>query len=104
MELYNKERKTYLKSDKMSCNSFAANQFKLFLHSAAYVLIHTLRTEVLDYTEYATASMKTIQLSHIKVATYVKEMKTCIRVEFPKQFPDLSVIANCLQKFALLSC
>ena len=104
MELYIKEYKTYLKSDKMSCNSFAANQFRLFLHSAAYVLIHTLRTEVLANTEYATASMKTIQLRLIKVAAYVKEMKTRIRVDFPKQFPDLSVIANCLQKFDLLRC
>jgi len=104
MELYIKEHKTYLKSDKMSCSSFAANQFRLFLHSAAYVLIHTLRTEVLANTEYATASMKTIQLRLIKVAAYVKEMKTRIRVEFPKQFPDLNVIANCLQKFELLRC
>jgi hypothetical protein len=104
MELYIKEHKTYLKSDKMSCNSFAANQFRLFLHSAAYVLIHALRSEVLANTEYAKASMKTIQLRLIKVAAYVKEMKTRIRVEFPKQFPDLNVIANCLQKFELLRC
>lgn len=104
MELYIKEHKTYLKSDKMSCSSFAANQFRLFLHSAAYVLIHTLRTEVLANTEYATASMKTIQLRLIKVAAYVKEMKTRIRIEFPKQFPDLNVIVNCLHKFELLRC
>lgn len=104
MELYIKEHKTYLKSDKMSCSSFAANQFRLFLHSAAYVLIHALRSEVLANTEYATASMKTIQLRLIKVAAYVKEMKTRIRVEFPKQFPDLNVIASCLSKFELLRC
>jgi hypothetical protein len=104
MELYIKEHKTYLKSDKMSCSSFAANQFRLFLHSAAYVLIHALRSEVLANTEYATASMKTIQLRLIKVAAYVKEMKTRIRVEFPKQFPDLNVIASCLRKFELLRC
>jgi hypothetical protein len=104
MELYIKEHKTYLKSDKMSCSNFSANQFRLFLHSAAYVLIHTLRTEVLSNTEYAKASMKTIQLRLIKVAAYVKEMKTRIRIEFPKQFPDLDVIANCLQKFEILRC
>jgi len=39
-ELRIKEHKTYLLSDRMSCNSFRANQFRLFLHSAAYVLIH----------------------------------------------------------------
>jgi hypothetical protein len=104
MELYIKEHKTYLCSDRMSCSRFEANQFRLFMHSAAYVLLHALRTEVLANTEYAKASMKTIRLRLIKVAAYVKEMKTLIRIEFPKQFPDLNVIANCLHKFELLRC
>jgi hypothetical protein len=39
-ELYIKEHKLYLKSDRTSCTSFWANQFRLFLHSAAYVLMH----------------------------------------------------------------
>jgi len=32
-----KDHKLYLKSDRTSCHRFAANQFRLFLHSAAYV-------------------------------------------------------------------
>jgi hypothetical protein len=36
--------KTYLLSDRMSCSSFLANQFRLFMHSATYVLIHALQT------------------------------------------------------------
>lgn len=104
MELYIKEHKTYLSSDKMSCSNFEANQFRLFMHSAAYVLLHALRTQVLVNTEYATASIKTIRLRLIKIAAYVKEMKTRIRIEFPKQFPDLNVITNCLGKFEMLRC
>lgn len=104
MELYIKEHKTYLISDKMSCSSFKANQFRLFMHSAAYVLLHALRTEALANTEYATATMKTIRLRLIKIAASVKEMKTRIRIVFPKQFPDLNVIANCLGKFEMLRC
>ena len=104
MELYIKENKTHLESDRMSCNRFEANQFRLFLHSAAYVLLHNLRTETLKTTEYATASMKTIRLRLIKVGTYVKEMKTRIKIEFPKQFPDMEVIANCLSIFKQLRC
>ena len=34
-ELRIKDHKTYLKSDRMSCNSFKVNQFRLFLHSVA---------------------------------------------------------------------
>jgi hypothetical protein len=104
MELYIKENKTYLNSDRMSCSDFHANQFRLFMHSAAYVLLHTFRSEVLRLTEFARATMKTIQLRLIKVAAYVKEMKTRIKIEFPNQFPDMGVIANSLCMFKVLRC
>ncbi len=104
MELYIKDNKTYLHSDRMSCNDFHANQFRLFMHSAAYVLLHTLRSEMLRLTEFARATMQTIQLRLIKVAASVKEMKTRIKIEFPKQFPSLDVIANSLCIFKVLRC
>jgi hypothetical protein len=56
MELRIKDHKLYLKSDRASCNKFSANQFRLFLHSMAYVLIHTFQSEMLQGTEYATAT------------------------------------------------
>jgi len=104
MELYIKENKSHLLSDRMSCSRFEANQFRLFMHSAAYVLLHALREKILRGTEYATATMKTIRLRLIKVAAYVKEMKTRIKIELPKQFPDMVVMANCLGKFNELRC
>jgi hypothetical protein len=104
MELYIKENKSHLLSDRMSCSRFEANQFRLFMHSAAYVLLHDLRDKMLQGTEYATATMKTIRLRLIKVATYVKEMKTRIKIEIPKQFPDKAVIASCLGKVSELRC
>lgn len=85
-ELRIKDHKTYLRSDRMSCNSFFANQFRLFLHSAAYVLIHTFQNEVLKGTEYCKATMKTIQLKLIKVAARVKIMKTKVKIELPVSF------------------
>jgi hypothetical protein len=104
MELYIKESKTHLLSDRMSCSRFEANQFRLFMHSAAYILLHALREKMLQGTEYANATMKTIRLRLIKVAAYVKEIKTRIKIELPKQFPDMEVIANCLGKFNGLRC
>jgi hypothetical protein len=47
MELLIKDHKLYLKSDRSSCTKFIANQFRLFLYSTAYILIHTLQKEVL---------------------------------------------------------
>jgi hypothetical protein len=70
MELRIKEHKLYLKSDRSSCSSFAANQFRLFLHSIAYVLLHTLQKEVLKGTQFVNASFKTIQNKIIKTAAF----------------------------------
>lgn len=98
-ELRIKEHKTYLLSDRMSCNSFMANQFRLFLHSAAYVLIHTLQTEVLKSTEFCKVSMKTIQLKLIKVAARVKIMKTKVKIELPKEFYAKWVFEKCFLMF-----
>jgi len=84
MELRIKDHKLYLQSDRSSCTKFTANQFRLFLHSMAYVLIHTLQKEVLKGTEYANATMKTIQIKIIKTAAWVKEMRTKIKIELPR--------------------
>jgi hypothetical protein len=61
MELRIKEHKLYLRSDRSSCHRFKANQFRLFLHSIAYVLLHTFQKEVLRGTEFENATFKTIQ-------------------------------------------
>lgn len=101
-ELRIKDHKTYLKSDRMSCNSFQANQFRLFMHSAAYVLIHTLQNEVLKGTEFCKATMKTIQLKLIKVAAVVKVLKTKIKIELPNDFHERSLFEKCFKMFEVL--
>ncbi len=101
-ELRIKDHKSYLASDRMSCTSFKANQFRLFLHSAAYVLIHTLQQEVLKGTAYATATMKTIQLKLIKVAAKVKILKTKVTVELPEEFATRWVFEKCFGLFQAL--
>lgn len=101
-ELRIKDHKTYLQSDRMSCNSFMANQFRLFMHSAAYVLIHTLQYEVLKGTQFCKSTMKTIQLKLIKVAARVKVLKTKIQIELPKDFSSKWVFEKCFAIFAEL--
>jgi len=83
MELRIKEHKTYLKSDRTSCHKFEANQLRLFLHSAAYVLMHTMQKEILKCTKYANSTMETLQLKIIKTAARVTELKTKIKIELP---------------------
>ena len=69
-----KDHKRYLKSDRTSCHRFTANQFRLFLHSAAYVLLDTLRREVFKTAPWACATMETIQLRVLKLGARVQEL------------------------------
>lgn len=101
-ELRIKDHKTYLQSDRMSCSSFMANQFRLFLHSVAYVLIHTLQNEILKGTEFCKATMKTIQLKLIKVATRVQILKTKVKIELPVTFNSRGVFEKCLVMFEVI--
>lgn len=101
-ELRIKDHKTYLLSDRMSCNSFLANQFRLFLHSAAYVLIHSLQNGVLNGTEFCKATMKTIQLKLIKVAARVKVLKTKVQIELPAEFYSKWAFEKCFRMFEVM--
>jgi hypothetical protein len=101
-ELRIKDHKTYLQSNRMSCSSFMANQFRLFLHSAAYVLIHTFQHEILKGTEFCKATMKTIQLKLIKVAARVQIMKTKAKIELPVIFYSRWIFEKCLGMFEVI--
>jgi hypothetical protein len=102
MELRIKEHKLYLKSDRSSCGSFHANQFRLFMHSIAYVLLHTMQKELFRGTQYANATFKTIREKIIKTAAWVREMKTKIKVEFPKTCTTRGLQTNAFEMLSLL--
>ena len=71
MENRIKEQQLMLFANRASCHSFLANQFRLLLSSAAYVLVETLRRTTLAGTELATAQVNTIRLKLFKVAARV---------------------------------
>lgn len=102
MELRIKEHKLYLKSDKSSCKSFLANQFRLFMHSAAYILLHTMQKELFKGSDFENATFKTIQNKIIKTAAWVKEMKTRIKIEFPRFCPTRHVQTKSYQMLELM--
>ena len=87
MENYIKDHKRFLHSDRTSCHKFEANQFRLFLHSAAYMLMHHLRTIGLRGTAWSRAQFDQLQLRVLKVGVRVEEWKTKIRFHFPTSFP-----------------
>ena len=102
MENYIKDHKRSLKSDRTSCHSFEANQFRLFLHSAAYVLMHSLRENILKGTELAQAQFDTIRLNILKVGAKVREMKTRIKLHLPSSFPYKSIFYKASAVFSAI--
>jgi hypothetical protein len=96
-----KDHKRYLKSDRTSCHRFEANQFRLFLHSAAYVLLDTLRREVLKTSPWACATMETIQLRLLKLGARVQEFTDRIKISLPSSCPVAPVLRRSL---TLLAC
>ncbi|HEY79621.1 MAG TPA: IS1380 family transposase [Caldilineae bacterium] len=71
MENRIKEQQLMLFATRASCHAFAANQFRLLLSAAAYVLIEHLRRTALNNTELAAAQVDTIRLKLLKVAARV---------------------------------
>ena len=71
MENRIKEQQLDLFADRTSCHRFLANQFRLLLSSAAYVLVQALRRTALAGTELARAQVGTIRLRLFKVAARV---------------------------------
>ena len=96
-----KDHKLSLKSDRTACHRFAANQVRLLLHSAAYVLLDTLRRDVLRATQWASATMETIQLRLLKLGARVHECQKRIQISLPSSCPVAPVLRRSL---ALLAC
>jgi Transposase DDE domain group 1 len=71
MENRIKEQQLDLFADRTSCHRFLANQFRLLLSSAAYVLVQALRRTALAGTELAQAQVGTIRRKLFKVAARV---------------------------------
>ena len=87
-----KAHKLHLASDRTSCMSAIANQFRLVLHSAAYWLLHGLRNAAPKRSVWRTAQLDTIRLRLIKIAARVVEMRTRIKVSLPTACADQTIL------------
>ncbi len=86
MENLIKDHKNGLRSDLTSCTSFTANAFRLLLHSAAYVLMHHLREDLLAGTSLATALFDTLRLKLLKVGARIVEKSKVVRFHLPTTY------------------
>ena len=99
MEGFSKNHKTDLHSDRTSCHRFSANQFRLFLHSVAYVLLHEIKHRGLRGTQWARSNFDTIQLRFLKIGARVREQVTKVRFHLPTSYPLKDLIRTIVLNF-----
>lgn len=95
-----KELKLDLKADRLSCHRFVANQFRLFLHSFAYVLVHRLRLN-LGRTEWAAARVDSLRLKLIKVGARVTVSCRRVWVMLASGYPYRQLYYTLFNRLAL---
>lgn len=81
-----KELKLGIKAGRLSCHCFDANQFRLLLAQAAYVLLLTIRRAAVD-TNLAKAQVLRLRNDLLKCAAHVKISVRRVLVQLPKFFP-----------------
>jgi hypothetical protein len=97
MENMIKDHKLYTKSDRTSCHRWEANQFRLFLHTGAYWLLHQLRQAAPRRSRWRTVTFETLRRTFLKIAVRVEELRSRIKIALPSAYPyqpDLISIAG----------
>ena len=90
MENMIKDHKLYTKSDRTSCHRWEANQFRLFLHTGAYWLLHRLRQAAPRRSRWRKATFETLRRTFLKIAVRIEELKSRIKIALPSAYPHQS--------------
>jgi hypothetical protein len=98
MENRIKEQQLGLFADRTSCHRLLANQFRLLLSSAAYVLVQALRRTALAGTELARAQVGTIRLKLFKVAARVVVSVRRVVFHLASSYPYQAVLRQVYER------
>lgn len=85
-----KEFKLGMDGGRLSCTCFLANQFRLVLHAAAYLLYQALQREISSVApegELAQAQIETLRCRFMKLAARVRQRCRVVRVHLCSSFP-----------------
>ena len=83
-----KLHKAQLASDRTSCHSATANQVRLAFHTAAFWLMHTVRSAIPKTNPLAKAEFRTIRDRLMKIGARVIEHVARIRIHLPTSCPE----------------
>jgi hypothetical protein len=104
MENRIKEQQLYLFSDRTSCHAFGANQLRLMLSSAAYILVETLRRVGLKETELGAGQVNTIRLKLFKVAARVCQSVRRVVLHLCSSYPYASLFQQVAERLGARIC
>jgi hypothetical protein len=93
-----KEQQLHLFAGRTSCHDFLANQFRVLLSAAAYVLVETLRRIGLAGTELEQAQVDTIRLKLLKIGARVVRSVRRIVVHLASGYPLAQLLAGVLRR------
>jgi hypothetical protein len=93
-----KEQQLGLFADRTSCHDFVANQFRLLLSSAAYILMDSLRREALVNTELSNAQVDTIRLKLLKIGARIVCSVRRIVLHLAGGYPFRELFATVLKR------
>jgi len=99
-----KEQQLGLFADRTSCHDFLANQFRVLLSAAAYVLVETLRRVGLAGTELAGAQVGTIRLKLLKIGGRIVRSVRRIVIHLAGGFPLQQTFAAILRRLQDWRC
>jgi hypothetical protein len=88
-----KLHKAQLASDRTSCRSPLANQFRLILHTAAYWLLLDLRNRIPSWHPLHKGEFASIRLHLLKVAGRITETASRIRVALASCCPEANLFS-----------
>ncbi len=97
------EFKNGLNADRLSCHRFVANQFRLFLHMAAYWLVLRLR-EALAKTELSTMQIQQLRLRLLKIGGQVIQTVRRVWFRLASGCPWQHIFALAYQRLQTDSC
>ncbi len=92
-----KELKLGIQADRLSCHSFVANQFRLLLSQAAYILLLTIR-QAASGTQFATTQVERLRSMLIKGAARVRVSVRRVLVELAAYCPFASELRQIIQR------
>ena len=99
-----KEQQLGLFADRTSCHAFRANQFRVLLSAAAYVLVETLRRVGLAGTELATAQATTIRLKLLKIGARIVRSVRRLVIHLASGFPLQALLGRVVRRLREWRC